>query len=231
MSKTDFVNSIFSSVATKYDLMNDLMSFGLHRYWKKRFISHLNPSLRDLVLDVAGGTGDISYRIRKKFGGINIIISDINPEMLNCGRDKLIDQGLFQDISWMCNSAEELPVEDNSINLYTISFGIRNVSSIEKSLAEAYRVLSPGGKFACMEFSRVDNEVLAKIYDLYSFNVIPKLGKVVTGNEEAYEYLVDSIRKFPHPNTFKLMISDAGFKDIKISSLTAGVVSIYTAIK
>lgn len=227
--KSGLVKEVFSSVASRYDLMNDLMSGGMHHIWKDKLIDSLRPAPAMHLLDVAGGTGDIAFRFLKRGGG-QVTISDINPEMLEEGKRRAID--LHHDnIMWQLADAEALPFADNSFNAYTISFGIRNVTHIDKVLSEAYRVLKPGGHFLCLEFSHPENAMIKKFYDAYSFRIIPGIGKTITGNRDAYQYLVESIRKFPQPETFKGMIQTAGFDRVKYTPLTFGVVAIHSGWK
>lgn len=235
--KTQGVIGVFDSVADQYDVMNDFMSGGLHRLWKDQFIRMIRP--RKTIagrpadyLDVAGGTGDIAFRIRKKIGsGANITLCDLNDNMLSVGRNRAIDKGWVDDFSWVTGNAESLPVPDNSVDVYTIAFGLRNVTHIDTGLAEAYRVLRPGGKFFCLEFSHVRPKILAKAYDLYSYNVIPRLGKAVANDEESYQYLVESIRKFPTQRKLVQRIQQAGFKSARYTNLSAGIVAIHQGTK
>lgn len=233
--KASLVGEVFSSVAGKYDLMNDLMSFGLHRIWKDRMVSFVNPSEGERLLDVAGGTGDIAFRIwkkaRKNGARIEITVCDINEEMLAQGRAKAIDNNIIEGVEWQQGDAEKLPFEDNSFDYYTIAFGIRNVTHIDKVLKETYRVLKPGGQFVCMEFSQVKNQILAKAYEAYSFKVIPQIGQMVAGDRESYQYLVESIRKFPDKEKFAKMIEKAGFDEVSITSLNQGIVAIHQGWK
>lgn len=228
--KESLVRGVFDSVASKYDIMNDLMSAGLHRLWKHDMVAWLAPRAGMHIVDVAGGTGDIAARIRKK-ADCRVTIIDINEQMLLAGRDRLIDTGASSGIEWTCGNAEALPIPDSSVDAYTIAFGIRNVTHIEKALSEAFRVLKPGGRFLCLEFSEVKQELLRKIYDEYSFRVIPHVGKMVTGDAEAYQYLVESIRRFPNQERFAAMIKDAGFGNVQYRSLTQGVVAIHSGRK
>lgn len=235
--KTKGVIGVFDSVADQYDVMNDFMSGGLHRLWKDQFIRMIRP--RKTIagrpadyLDVAGGTGDIAFRIRKKVGaGANITLCDLNDNMLSVGRDRAIDKGWVNDFSWVTGNAESLPLPDNSVDVYTIAFGLRNVTHIDTGLTEAYRVLRPGGKFFCLEFSHVRPKILAKAYDLYSYNVIPRLGKVVANDEASYQYLVESIRKFPTQRKLVQRIEQAGFKYARYTNLSAGIVAIHQGTK
>ncbi len=224
--KQGMVQGVFSTVASKYDIMNDLMSFGLHRLWKDEAIKELQPSSDDVLLDVAGGTGDISWRFLQAGGG-SAVVSDLNKEMLEQGKLKHSSDKL----SWIHANAEELPFGDNQFDFYTISFGIRNVTHIDKVLKEAHRVLKPGGKFVCLEFSNVTNEVVKKFYDFYSFTIIPMIGKFVADSPQSYEYLVESIRKFPTAIAFADMIKDAGFNCIEFRKMSFGVVAIHVGYK
>lgn len=248
--KSTLVRGVFNSVASRYDLMNDLMSAGLHRLWKREMVSWLNPSPQMRVLDVAGGTGDIAFRIQDRMflassakqgqsptqpsparGEGNIIIADINRQMLGEGRNRALDQNRTAQLEWVCADAEALPFTDQYFDAYTIAFGIRNVTHIDRALSEAFRVLKPGGRFLCLEFSAVNNEALAKLYGAYSFSIIPKVGKWVTGDEDAYRYLVESIRRFPNQQAFADMIRQAGFGNVQFRTMTAGVVALHSARK
>jgi demethylmenaquinone methyltransferase/2-methoxy-6-polyprenyl-1,4-benzoquinol methylase len=226
------VNRVFSSVAERYDLMNDLMSGGLHRLWKDDFITQLGPPKSDRhfrLLDVAGGTGDIALRFVKRGGaGCRAVICDISPEMLEVGQRRVNDEGLAERIQLIEGNAEELPFEYGVFDAYTIAFGIRNVTHIDKALSEAYRVLKPGGRFLCLEFSQVDVPILDRVYDFHSFEVIPRLGKMAAGDEESYRYLVESIRKFPDQETFADMVRAAGFSRVTYRNLTGGVAAIHS---
>lgn len=229
------VNNVFDSVADKYDLMNDLMSFGLHRLWKVRLMEHIDISNNYSLLDLAAGSGDISFSYLKKAADqsrkASCVISDINPHMLQLAKDKAIDEGIKGNTDFAIVNAEKIPFSDNRFNFCTIGFGIRNVTNIQKALDEIYRVLKPGGKFICLEFSDVNNKILRDIYDKYSFHIIPKLGKIITGDEDSYEYLVESIRKFPDADSFKKMIENSGFQKVNYEKLTNGVVAIHTGWK
>ena len=230
--KQTLVNDVFHSVAKRYDLMNDLMSMGLHRVWKDVMIQALNPPRNDApfaLLDVAGGTGDISFRAAKASGyGFHATVCDINSGMLDVGRERAIAQHLDDRVDFIEGNAEALPFPDKSFDAYTIAFGIRNVPRIDRALSEAYRVLKPGGRFLCLEFSAVDVPGLDRIYDLFSFKLIPPMGKAVTGDAESYQYLVESIRKFPKPNAFSEMIRDAGFGRVNHQSLSGGIVALHS---
>ncbi|MGJ4908658.1 bifunctional demethylmenaquinone methyltransferase/2-methoxy-6-polyprenyl-1,4-benzoquinol methylase UbiE [Bradyrhizobium sp. HKCCYLS2033] len=230
--KQTLVNDVFHSVAQRYDLMNDLMSGGLHRVWKDIMINMLNPPKSDApfaLLDVAGGTGDISFRAARKAGaGFHATVCDINGDMLEVGRQRALKQYLDDKVSFVEGNAEKLAFPDRSFDAYTIAFGIRNVPQIELALAEAFRVLKHGGRFLCLEFSTVEMPGLDKLYDLFSFNVIPQLGRAVTGDAESYRYLVESIRQFPRPNAFAEMISAAGFSRVSWQTLSGGIVALHS---
>jgi demethylmenaquinone methyltransferase/2-methoxy-6-polyprenyl-1,4-benzoquinol methylase len=227
--KQTLVNDVFHSVASRYDLMNDLMSAGLHRLWKDIMIDVLNPPKSDApfaLLDVAGGTGDIAFRAAKVSGaGFRATVCDINADMLKVGRERAAKQHLDDRVTFVEGNAEALAFPDRSFDAYTIAFGIRNVPRIALALKEAFRVLKPGGRFLCLEFSSVDVPGLDRLYDLYSFNVIPPLGRAVTGDAEAYKYLVESIRKFPKAASFADMIRAAGFARVKWDILSGGIVA------
>lgn len=233
-SKQKLVNQVFNSVSSKYDIMNNLMSLGIHRLWKKSMLDML-PNPKGLLLDVAGGTGDIANLFIKKAKSARhaaeIVILDINYEMLNQGIAKSVNNNLFNYSKWICGNAEELPFSDNSFDYYTIAFGIRNVANIDKALQEAYRVLKPGGKFVCLEFSHVENSLISTIYDQYSFNIIPKLGKIIAEDEASYKYLVESIREFPSQEQFLNQIRQAGFKYANYKNLTFGVAALHYGYK
>lgn len=224
--KARLVRGVFDSVAGRYDLMNDLMSAGLHRVWKNEFVSMLAPQDGENIIDVAGGTGDIAQRIRKK-ADASVTICDINAEMLGEGKARAIDKNECGGIDFVCGDAENLPIPDASMDAYTIAFGIRNVTHIDKALAEAHRVLKTGGRFYCLEFSHIPFSPLQKIYDFYSFNAIPQIGKLVTGDKDSYQYLVESIRKFPTQEKFMAMIKKAGFSDTSFRNLSQGIVAIH----
>lgn len=229
------VRGVFDSVANKYDVMNDVMSGGLHRLWKNHFVSQL--PLRDSVtlLDLAGGTGDISFRYLKRAEeadmNIKVIISDINPSMLAEGKKRALDENIPGDIEWQEMNAENIPLGDNSVDVATIAFGIRNVTHIDKALAEVYRVLKVGSPFYCLEFSPVDTPIIKELYDAYSFNVIPRFGQMITGDRDSYQYLVESIRQFPSAKTFEQMFAKAGFERTGYEALTGGVVAIHRGWK
>src|SRR5215813_8504174 len=230
--KQGLVNDVFHSVASRYDLMNDLMSGGLHRAWKNIMVNTLNPPRNErpyALLDVAGGTGDIAFRAAKVSGaGFRATVCDINADMLKVGRERAEKQHLADRVSFVEGNAEALAFPDRSFDAYTIAFGIRNVPSIDLALKEAFRVLRPGGRFLCLEFSTVDVPGLDRLYDLYSFNVIPSLGRAVTGDGEAYRYLVESIRRFPRPDIFAEMMRTAGFRRAAFQRMAGGIVALHS---
>lgn len=227
--KQNLVGQVFSSVAHKYDLMNDVMSLGIHRLWKAKLIEELDPN--KALLDMASGTGDIAKRYYQKSKNAKITLCDINLEMLKTGRNRLIDENIFQGLDFISCNAEILPFKDLTYDYYTIAFGIRNVTDISKALKEACRVLRPGGKFVCLEFARVQNKVLAQLYDFYSLNIIPKIGDAITGDGDSYKYLVESIRTFPAQEEFIKMMDDAGFRVNKFQNLSNGIVALYTGYR
>ena len=226
--KASMVRGVFDSVASKYDVMNDVMSMGVHRLWKNEFVTWLRPMPDMKLLDVGGGTGDIAFRFLERGGG-EVTVCDINNEMLKYGRDRAIDTGVLNDIEWINADAEKLPFDDNSFDAYTIAFCIRNVTRIPEALKEAKRVLKPGGRFMCLEFSKVVTPGLDKVYDFYSFQLLPKMGKLVANDEESYQYLAESIRKFPDQKTFAEMIRDAGMEQVTYRNLTGGIAAIHSA--
>jgi demethylmenaquinone methyltransferase/2-methoxy-6-polyprenyl-1,4-benzoquinol methylase len=230
--KERLVRGVFSSVARNYDLMNDLMSGGVHRLWKDAMVDWLNPRPGMRVLDVAGGTGDIAFRIAKKvrgFGGeAEIVVCDINAEMLGEGIKRAATKGEGA-ITWVNGDAQALPVPDASFDAYTIAFGIRNVTHIDQALSEARRVLKPGGRFLCLEFSQVQVPGLDTLYEKFSFSVLPKLGEIVAGDGEAYRYLVESIRRFPPQAEFAKMIEAAGLAQVKVRNLSGGIAAMHSA--
>lgn len=226
------VDNVFHSVAHRYDLMNDLMSGGLHRAWKDALVTAVNPPKSDRVfslLDLAGGTGDIALRVIEAAGaGTRAIVCDINEEMMSVGRERIAERGRDDAIEFKQGNAEALPFPDKSFDVVTIAFGIRNVPRIDVALRECFRVLKTGGRFLCLEFSSVDVPGLDALYELYSFNVIPAIGQAVTGDREAYQYLVESIRKFPKPRQFAAMIEGAGFRRVSFTPMTGGVVALHS---
>ena len=230
--KTARVHGVFDSVADNYDIMNDLMSGGIHRHWKAHLIRMIRPRKGQKFLDVAGGTGDIAFRLRQKIGaGADITLCDLTEHMLSVGRDRAIDRGWLNDFNWATGNAENLPFAENSFDVYTIAFGLRNVTHIDKALREAYRVLKPGGRFFCLEFSKVQNPLLSKAYSTYSKLIIPSLGKVIANDRESYQYLVDSIERHPDQKTLKTRITQAGFANADYHNMTAGVVAIHCGMK
>jgi demethylmenaquinone methyltransferase / 2-methoxy-6-polyprenyl-1,4-benzoquinol methylase len=230
--KQAMVDEVFHKVARRYDLMNDLMSAGLHRAWKNAMVTMLNPpkdGRRFAVIDVAGGTGDIAFRVVESGGGgTSVTVCDINPDMLAVGRERAHERGLDGMVTFAAGNAESLPFPDRGHDACTIAFGIRNVPRIDVALREFYRVLRPGGRFLCLEFSTVDVPGLDLLYDLYSFNVIPALGRAVAGDAESYRYLVESIRRFPKPQAFADMIAAAGFRRVSHRILSGGVVALHS---
>jgi len=226
--KASLVRGVFDSVAPKYDLMNDLMSLGVHRLWKRAMMDWLAPKPGMALLDVGGGTGDIAFRFLKRGGG-KVRVVDINEEMLEQGRNRAIDRGILDGIEWVRGDAEELPAGDSSVDAYTTAFCIRNVTHIDRALIEARRVLKPGGRFLCLEFSKVTLPALAKLYDAYSFSALPALGQVIASDREAYRYLAESIRKFPDQDHFAGMISDAGLEQVRVHNLSGGIAAIHSA--
>ncbi len=228
--KQDKVKGLFSHVAHKYDIMNDIMSLGQHRIWKNIFINQLSPRPNKTYLDVAGGTGDIALRIADKIGsGKTITILDLTHNMLLEGIKRLDTHNA--DIRRICGDAENLPFADNSFDYYTISYGIRNVTHIDKALSEAYRVLKAGGKFMCLEFSHVSVPIFNKIYDRYSFHILPQMGKIFADDAASYRYLAESIRRFPHQKKFTEMINQAGFKHTHYQNLSGGITCIHSGFK
>ncbi|MGD0865985.1 MAG: bifunctional demethylmenaquinone methyltransferase/2-methoxy-6-polyprenyl-1,4-benzoquinol methylase UbiE [Rhizomicrobium sp.] len=230
--KEALVRQVFSSVAHRYDMMNDLMSGGVHRFWKDAMVEWLNPQPGMKVLDVAGGTGDIAFRIanaaRVRGGEAEIVVCDINAEMLGEGVTRAKAAG-ENAIEWVCGDAERLPIPDSSIDAYTIAFGIRNVTHIDAALREARRVLKPGGRFLCLEFSRVEAPGLDALYERYSFSVLPRLGELVAKDGDAYRYLAESIKKFPPQAAFAKMIERAGLSRVKVRNLTGGIAAMHSA--
>jgi demethylmenaquinone methyltransferase/2-methoxy-6-polyprenyl-1,4-benzoquinol methylase len=230
-AKQGLVNAVFARVARNYDLMNDLMSGGLHRLWKSEFVNLLAPpksAVPYALLDVAGGTGDIARKVLDAAGsGTAAVICDISAEMMQVGRARA--EGLGDRLAFVQGNAESLPFAAWSFDAYTIAFGIRNVTHIEAALAEAYRVLKPGGRFLCLEFSSVEVPLLDTLYDVYSFNAIPVLGGLVAGDSASYQYLVESIRRFPDQKSFMRLIENAGFERVRYRNLTGGIAAIHSA--
>ncbi len=230
--KAGMVHGVFTSVASKYDVMNDAMSLGIHRLWKDAMLDWLAPRRGSRLLDVAGGTGDISFRFLDRIKGDgHATVLDMTQSMLEEGRKRAEAQNQTDKLSWVTGDAMALPFPDRTFDAFTISFGIRNVTRIEDAIAEAYRVLKPGGRFMVLEFSTIPTPELQKLYDLYSFNVIPKLGKAIAGDEASYQYLVESIRKFPKQEPFANMIRNAGFEQVAYRNLTMGVSALHSGWK
>jgi demethylmenaquinone methyltransferase / 2-methoxy-6-polyprenyl-1,4-benzoquinol methylase len=233
--KAPLVRAVFDSVAERYDLMNDLMSAGIHRWWKAEMVRGLNPRPGQRLLDVAGGTGDIAVRAlphltpRGAGRGGGVVVCDANAEMLEVGRARAIDDGIVDGIEWLAGDAEALPFADRSFDLYTIAFGLRNVTRIDRALAEARRVLKPGGRFLCLEFTPAVAPLLQPLYDFYSFQVLPLLGQIVTGNRDAYSYLVESIRGFPPQSALAERIEAAGLDRARYRNLTGGIAALHSA--
>ncbi|TVR98796.1 MAG: class I SAM-dependent methyltransferase [Rhodospirillales bacterium] len=226
--KAGLVGHVFSTVADRYDLMNDLMSLGIHRAWKAAMLDWLSVRPGMHLVDVGGGTGDIALRFLQRGGGA-VAVVDINPAMLAVGRNRALDAGHLGDIDWVCGDAERLPLADASVDAYTTAFCLRNVTRIDAALAEARRVLRPGGRFLCLEFGRVTVTALRRLYDPYSFRVLPALGQLVTGNGDAYRYLAESIRRFPAQQEFARMMADAGLDLVRYRNLSGGIAALHSA--
>ena len=229
--KAGMVHGVFTRVASKYDVMNDLMSAGIHRLWKQAMMDWLVPRNHQRLLDVAGGTGDVAIRFLGRAPQASAVVCDLTESMLAAGRQRAGAEKLTGRLDWVVGDAMALPFADASFDVYTISFGIRNVTRVADALAEAYRILRPGGRLMVLEFSRMPNDMLQKAYDLYSFTVIPPLGQLVTGDRESYQYLVESIRKFPDQETFLAMIRDAGFAMAKYRNLSLGIAALHSGWK
>ncbi len=229
--KAGRVKGVFNSVASKYDIMNDVMSGGIHRIWKDAMMDWLAPRPGQRLLDVAGGTGDIAFRFLKRAGHGHATVLDLTEPMLIEGRKRAEAAQLSGSLDWVVGDAMALPFADNSFDVYTISFGIRNVTRPQDALAEAFRVLRPGGRLMVLEFTRVPNPMLRRLYDLYSFNVIPRMGQLIAGDRDSYQYLVESIRRFPDQETFLEMIRAAGFENAKYRNLTMGVAALHSGWK
>jgi len=227
--KAGLVARVFDSVAPRYDLMNDLMSVGVHRLWKNTLVDVLAPRKGEQFLDVAGGTGDIAFRIVKRLGGeADVTICDINPAMLEVGRDRAVDRGLLRGLTWTTGDAEALPFPDRSFDAYTIAFGLRNVTDIDKALAEAHRVLRPGGRFYCLEFSKVTSAPVGRVYDAYSERALPFFGRVIARDAESYRYLHESIRRFPPQRELAARMRAVGFERVAWRNMTLGVVALHS---
>ena len=228
--KSGLVRDVFDRVASRYDLMNDLMSGGVHRLWKDAMIDWLAPRAGQDLLDVAGGTGDIAFRfMRRTQGKARVTVCDINARMVETGRDRALDRGIVDGIAWLVGDAQALPVKDASADAYTIAFGLRNVTEIDAALGEARRVLKPGGRFLCLEFSRVVAPLLGPLYDRFSFDVVPWLGARVAGDRDAYLYLVESIRRFPDQEALKRRIEAAGLGQVRYRNLSGGIAALHSA--
>ncbi|MCR9212761.1 MAG: bifunctional demethylmenaquinone methyltransferase/2-methoxy-6-polyprenyl-1,4-benzoquinol methylase UbiE [Proteobacteria bacterium] len=227
--KAGMVRGVFDSVADRYDLMNDLMSAGVHRLWKSSMIDWLMPQKGQHLLDVAGGTGDIAFRFLDRVKGDGLVtVLDINHAMLSVGQDRALDQGRLEGLEWVNGDAQSLPLPDKTVDAYTIAFGIRNVTDIPLALREARRVLKPGGRFLCLEFSTVSAPVLKDIYDFYSFKLLPEIGGLVAKDKDSYKYLVESIRHFPDADTFASMLTEAGFHQVKYRKLSGGIAALHS---
>ena len=226
--KTERVGAVFSSVAKKYDVMNDAMSAGMHRLWKDKFVRRVKPRPGEAILDMAGGTGDIAFRMARE--GADVTVSDINQDMLDVGIERAMDRG-FDQLVWSCQNAEQLSFPDRFFDAYTIAFGIRNVTRIDAALAEAHRVLKYGGRFFCLEFSTTQWPGFKEAYDVYSHKLVPRIGEAIAGDGESYRYLIESIRKFPAMPEFEAMIRAAGFTRTKVEPILGGLVAIHSGWK
>ncbi|MCK0151398.1 bifunctional demethylmenaquinone methyltransferase/2-methoxy-6-polyprenyl-1,4-benzoquinol methylase UbiE [Marivita sp. S6314] len=229
--KAGRVQGVFSSVASKYDVMNDAMSLGIHRIWKDTMMDWLAPRAGQELLDVAGGTGDISFRFLKRAGRGHATVLDLTEPMLIEGRKRAEAEAMSDSLDWVVGDAMNLPFEDNTFDVYTISFGIRNVTRPQEALNEAFRVLRPGGRLMVLEFSQIPNDLMQKVYDLYSFNIIPWLGQAIANDRDSYQYLVESIRKFPDQDTFLNMVRTAGFENAKYRNLSMGIACLHSGWK
>jgi demethylmenaquinone methyltransferase/2-methoxy-6-polyprenyl-1,4-benzoquinol methylase len=226
--KTRRVGAVFSSVARRYDVMNDLMSGGMHRLWKDRFVARVKPRAGEAILDMAGGTGDVAFRMARR--GAHVTVADINPDMLGVGKERAEERALA-GLAWKVENAEKLSFADGSFDAYTIVFGIRNVTDIPAALREAHRVLKRGGRFYCMEFSSSDWPGFSEIYEAFASKVIPRIGKAVADDEDSYRYLVESIRRFPKPSAFQAMVAEAGFVRAAAEPMLGGLVTIHSGWK
>jgi demethylmenaquinone methyltransferase / 2-methoxy-6-polyprenyl-1,4-benzoquinol methylase len=229
IEKAGLVRRVFQSVSPRYDLMNDLMSGGIHRVWKAQLIDRLNPRPGQTLVDIAGGTGDIALRFLDRAGaGAAALVCDLTPAMVSAGRDRAIDRGRIAGIDWIVGDAESLPLASRSADACAIAFGLRNVTRIDRALSEARRVLKPGGRFLCLEFSRVVIPLFDRLYDLYSFAVLPRLGQMVAGDGDAYRYLVESIRRFPAQDELAELMGAAGFEQVSYRNLTGGIAALHS---
>ena len=231
VEKASKVQGVFTSVASKYDVMNDVMSFGIHRIWKEAMMDWLAPRAGQKLLDVAGGTGDISFKFLKRAGSGHSTVLDITENMLIEGRKRAETAQMVDNLDWVVGDAMALPFADNSFDVYTISFGIRNVTRPQEALNEAYRVLRPGGRLMVLEFSQIPVPLAQKAYDLYSFNVIPRMGQMIANDRASYQYLVESIRKFPDQETFLSMVQQAGFENTSYRNLSLGIAALHSGWK
>ena len=229
--KAGLVHGVFTNVASKYDLMNDVMSGGVHRLWKDAMMDWLAPRAGQRLLDVAGGTGDIAFRFLRRAPGASAVVCDMTEGMLIEGRKRAEATAMADRLEWVTGDAMKLPFDDSSFDVYTISFGIRNVTRIPDALSEAFRVLRPGGRLMVLEFSQLPSAGLQRLYDLYSFNVIPRLGQAIAGDRDSYQYLVESIRRFPDQDTFAGMIRDASFGQVKFRNLSLGIAALHSGWK
>lgn len=229
--KASKVQGVFGSVASKYDIMNDVMSMGIHRIWKDAMMDWIAPRAGQRLLDVAGGTGDISFRFLKRAGYGHATVCDLTEPMLIEGRKRAEADQMADQLNWVVGDAMALPFEDNTFDVYTISFGIRNVTRPQDALNEAYRVLKPGGRLMVLEFSHIPNDMMQWMYDKYSFNFIPTMGKIIANDRDSYQYLVESIRKFPDQDTFLNMVRAAGFENAKYRNLTMGIACLHSGWK
>ena len=229
--KAGKVKSLFGDVASKYDIMNDVMSVGIHRIWKEAMMDWLAPRAGQKLLDVAGGTGDVSFKFLKRAGSGHATVLDLTEQMLVEGRQRAEADSLSDSLDWVVGDAMALPFADNTFDVYTISFGIRNVTSPQEALNEAFRVLRPGGRLMVLEFSQLPNPMMQKAYDLYSFNVIPRMGQMIANDRDSYQYLVESIRNFPDQETFLSMVRDAGFEQAKYRNMTMGIAALHSGWK
>lgn len=229
--KAGRVRGVFGNVASKYDVMNDAMSLGIHRIWKDAMMDWLAPRAGQKLLDVAGGTGDISFRFLNRAGSGHATVLDLTEQMLIEGRKRAEAEKMAASLDWVVGDAMALPFEDNTFDTYTISFGIRNVTRPQEALNEAFRVLRPGGRLMVLEFSQIPNDMMQKVYDLYSFNIIPQLGQLIANDRDSYQYLVESIRQFPDQDTFLQMVRDAGFENAKYRNLSLGIACLHSGWK